>query len=199
MPSADSVTIRPIAPTDAAAFRALRLEALRTCPLAFTADVGETEAQPPEFWDKRAADSTGEGSQLIMLAVAGGQASGAPGAATGGPSAGADDGDKYGQMLVGMTGVYTQSAPKIAHIGHVWGVFVRDSHRGRGVGEALMRAAVAWARGKGLLVMKLGVAVGNDPAIRCYERCGFEIYATDPSAILLDGKLYDEHLMSLRL
>ena len=146
MPSADSVTIRPIAPADALAFRELRLEALRTCPLAFTADVGETEAQPPEFWDKRAADSTGEGAQLIMLAVAGG-----PGSSASTASAGTNN----GQKLVGMTGVYTQSAPKIAHIGHVWGVFVRESHRGRGVGEALMRAAVS---------SRLSVAPGSAPS-----------------------------------
>ena len=168
------VTIRPIRAEDAAAFRELRLEALRTCPLAFTADLAAAEAQPPEHWQERAAAATCEGSQVVMLAEDGGR-------------------------LVGMTGVYTESAPKVAHIGHVWGVYVRESHRGRGVGERLMHAAINWARGKRLLMLKLGVEAGNDTARRCYERCGFEIYATDPAAILLDGKLYDEHLMALRL
>ena len=172
--AAGSVTIRPITPADAAAFRELRLEALRTCPLAFTADLAAAEAQPPEHWQERAAAATGEGSQVVMLAEDGGR-------------------------LVGMTGVYTESAPKVAHIGNVWGVYVRQSHRGRGVGERLMHAAINWARGKGLLLLKLGVETGNAPAIRCYERCGFAIYGTEPMAIRWEGKFYDEHLMALRL
>ena len=174
MPAADSVTIRPITPADAAAFRELRLEALRTCPLAFTADLATNEAHSMDFWQERADSATGEGSQVVMLA---------------------DDGG----TLVGMTGCYAEEQPKTRHIGNIWGVYVRESHRGRGVGEALMRAAVEWARGKGLLIAKLGVAVGNDPAIRCYERLGFTTYGTDPAAILLDGELHDELLMALRL
>src|SRR5688500_2815265 len=152
MQSADTITIRPLTTADAAAFRELCLEALRTCPTSFTADLATAEAQPPEHWQERAAAASGDGSQVIMLA---------------------DDGGR----LVGTTGVYTDAAPKVAHIGHVWGVYGRESHRGTGVGERLMRAAVDWSRAKGLLVMKLGVTAGNDAARRCYERCGFEIYA----------------------
>jgi RimJ/RimL family protein N-acetyltransferase len=174
MQAADTITIRPITPADAAAFRELRLEALRTCPMGFTADLAAAEQQPAEHWQERAAAADGQGSQVVMLA---------------------DDAGR----LVGMTGVYTESAPKVAHIGHVWGVYVRESHRGAGVGERLMRAAIDWSRRRGLLVMKLGVTVGNESAIRCYERCGFATYATDPAAFRWDGKLYDEHLMALRL
>lgn len=169
-----SIDVRSIRTTDAAAFRELRIEALRTCPLAFSADVTEAEARPMDQWHARIAEATGEGTQVIVLADA-------------------------GDRLAGMTGVYTDKAPKVAHIGTVWGVYVREEYRGRGIGESLIRACIDWSRARGLLVLRLGVAVGNDAAQRCYERCGFTVYGTEPAALRWEGKLYDENLMAIRL
>ena len=98
-----------------------------------------------------------------------------------------------------MTGVYTLKQPKLAHAGTVWGVYVRHTYRRRGVGEALLRACIDWARSKGLLILRLGVTVDNHAAIRCYERCGFVHYGTEPLSVFFEGRLYDEALMALRL
>jgi hypothetical protein len=46
-----------------------------------------------------------------------------------------------------------------------------------------------------LTLAKLGVAAINLSAIRCYERCGFITYGTEPRAVYYDGKYYDEYLM----
>lgn len=168
-------TIRPITPADAPAFRDLRIEALRLHPLAFTADLAEAEERPFEWWSDSAGRSTGDGTQVIMLADAGERG------------------------LAGMTGVYVPPQPKLAHVGIIWGVYVREPFRGRGLGSSLLRACIDWARGKGLIGLKLGVAATNDDARRCYERCGFTAYGLEPNCVQWEGRLYDEILMALRL
>jgi len=172
---AADIRIRPIRFDDLDAFRAMRIEAVRACPLAFTADLAATEARSLDEWRAQLARSTSDGRDVIMLADAG-------------PAG-----------LAGMTGVFTIDQPKLAHVGSVWGVYVRPPFRGRGVGERLLRACVDWAREKGRVTLKLSVVAGNDAARRCYERVGFTAYGVEPLAVQWDGQLHDEILMVLRL
>ena len=58
--------------------------------------------------------------------------------------------------------------------GWIAGVGVAMPHRGTGVGEALMRGVIAEARSRGLREVWLEVLVQNEPAIRLYEKLGFE-------------------------
>jgi ribosomal protein S18 acetylase RimI-like enzyme len=53
------------------------------------------------------------------------------------------------------------------------GIAVLDDWRGRGVGTALMEAAEAWARERGLDRLLLSVDTANVDAARLYERMGF--------------------------
>jgi RimJ/RimL family protein N-acetyltransferase len=169
------ILIRPITPGDVAAFRELRLEALRLHPLTFTADLAEAEIRPIDAWRDQVNSSLGDGGAVIVVADGGG-----PG-------------------LAGMAGVYTPPQPKLAHLGTVWGVYVREASRGRGVGGALLHACADWAREKRLAGLRLSVVEGNDAALRCYERCGFVCYGVEPVAVRWEGRLYDEVLLALRL
>lgn len=45
--------------------------------------------------------------------------------------------------------------------------------RGRGVGSALLAAAIEWARGRNLHKLSLGVFAHNTPAIALYRKFGF--------------------------
>jgi GNAT superfamily N-acetyltransferase len=45
--------------------------------------------------------------------------------------------------------------------------------RGRGVAQALLQAAIDWAKTSGARTVKLGVASGDTPALRLYLRAGF--------------------------
>jgi RimJ/RimL family protein N-acetyltransferase len=170
------MTIRPIRLDDLDAFRAMRIEAVRDCPLGFTADLAMVEARTDDEWRQQVARSTGDGRDVIMLADAG-------------PERG----------LAGMAGVFTMEQPKLAHVGTVWGVYVRPAFRGRGVGERLLRACIDWAGRQGRVTLKLGVTAGNDAARRCYERVGFTTYGVEPVAVQWEGRFYDELLMVLRL
>lgn len=53
------------------------------------------------------------------------------------------------------------------------GVRVSAAHRGRGLGETLMRAAIARARGDGCTLMQLTTDRRREDAHRFYERLGF--------------------------
>jgi ribosomal protein S18 acetylase RimI-like enzyme len=58
--------------------------------------------------------------------------------------------------------------------GWIAGIGVATGHRGQGVGEALMRGVLDVARERGLREIWLEVLVQNEPAIRLYEKLGFE-------------------------
>ena len=57
--------------------------------------------------------------------------------------------------------------------GWIAGVGVAVPHRGKGLGEQLMRAVIEGARARGLREIWLEVLVQNEPAIRLYEKLGF--------------------------
>ncbi|CAL2083872.1 Acetyltransferase [Tenacibaculum sp. 190524A02b] len=55
-------------------------------------------------------------------------------------------------------------------------MYVKPSHRGKGVNKLIVETLLAWAKTKGLVEVKLDVYAGNLPAIRAYEKAGFEGY-----------------------
>ncbi|HEY3557716.1 MAG TPA: GNAT family N-acetyltransferase [Kribbella sp.] len=52
-------------------------------------------------------------------------------------------------------------------------MWVAPEGRGKGVGNALMRAVEDWARSAGATALKLSVVPGNDPAHNLYLRNGY--------------------------
>ncbi len=60
---------------------------------------------------------------------------------------------------------------------HINNIGVHAAARGRGVGSALLRAAIATGRRLGAEQALLEVRAGNVPAQALYRRCGFEVVA----------------------
>lgn len=54
-------------------------------------------------------------------------------------------------------------------------LYVHPDHQRRGLGAALLRAIVDWARAQGAAQIRLQVNRGNAQAIRAYEKYGFRI------------------------
>lgn len=101
-----------------------------------------------------------------------------------------------GGRVVGWCDIVPAWAHAVRHRGTV-GMGVLASHRGRGVGEALLRACLAKARAAGLTRIALEVRVDNLAAIRLYERVGFQQEARLRDALRLDGQRFDAFQMSL--
>ncbi len=75
---------------------------------------------------------------------------------------------------------------------------VKQPWRGRGVGRALMTEALAWAPTVGIKRIELYVYVRNAPAIRLYERFGFETEGRR-RGFIREGDEYLDDLVMARL
>ena len=167
-----TIIIRGATPADAMPFRELRLEALQDSPTAFSADYQKNLDHPAKYWEDRLTMDHDEST--IFLA-------------------------EHEGKLIGTTGIARGSSPKTRHGAWIWGVYVTPEWRGLRIAEELINSCFTWAKARKILLVKLGVSATNQSAIRCYERCGFVTYGTEPSAIFYQGKYYDEFLMSSSL
>ncbi|MBA3273987.1 MAG: GNAT family N-acetyltransferase [Chthoniobacterales bacterium] len=165
------LTLRTVRPSDAGPLRALRLEALITCPTIFGSVPEELDSIN---WNDQATNGAGAGDQALFVVERAGE-------------------------LVAVAGVVRNTRPKTKHAAFIWGVYVKPAFRGARLAETMVNACVDWARERGVSIVRLTVVVGNDKAIACYQRCRFETTGTDVAAIRSDGVDYDEYLMSRRV
>jgi putative acetyltransferase len=99
--------------------------------------------------------------------------------------------------VVGMLGIHTHpSQPRRRHAAEI-GMTVRDNRQGRGVGTALLKAALELADGwLNLTRLELQVWTDNEPAVRLYRKFDFEVEGTLRQYALRGGKLVDAFAMS---
>jgi ribosomal protein S18 acetylase RimI-like enzyme len=76
--------------------------------------------------------------------------------------------------------------------GWIGGLGVAVAHRGKGLGEALMREVIEIARTRGLRELWLEVLTPNVPAIRLYEKLGFET-VRDVEVWTLENRVFRQH------
>ena len=106
----------------------------------------------------------------------------------------------FAPELIGMVGMYRDHHLKRAHKLHVWGVYVRATHRGSGVAVAMLEAAIRHARSMpGIACLDLSVNSTAPEAQRVYERVGFRMWGCEPDALRWRGEVTQEHHMSLQL
>ena len=140
-----------------------------TCPRAFA---GTLQLPYPslEEWRRRLAEP-GDGAYGLVAVV--------------------------GERVVGMLSVHTfPNRPRRRHAGTI-GMGVHDDWQGKGVGTALMRAGVEMAdKWLNLSRLELEVYTDNEPAIRLYERFGFEREGTLRQHAFRDGVYVDSYMMA---
>lgn len=163
--------IRALAASDAPAFRALRLRALREHPEAFTSSHDEDEKLPIAATEQRLTAT----DRLRFWGAF-------------------DD-----AVLRGMVGLERDGRIKTRHKGKVVGMYVVPEAGGRGIGAALVDRLVGEARRGGLDLLVLTVTDGNDVAIHLYERAGFHSFGIEPDAIRVDERSFGKKHMSLQL
>jgi len=165
--------IRPFLESDAQAWWDFRLESLVAEPFAFGKSADEHRAMPLETVAGRFRDAPG--TSLYLGAF--------------------DD-----ARLVGMATFIREEGAKHRHRGHIYGVYVAPSHRGRGIGRALIGRVIELARqDPSLEQILLAVAATQHAARRMYQSFGFEKYGIEPRAMKIGQDYVDADLMILRV
>lgn len=123
----------------------------------------------PELWRKRLAQND-ETQHTLVAAVAG--------------------------EIVGNLGLTRLTRARRAHVGEL-GMGVRDAWQGKGVGTALMKAAVDLADNwLGLRRLELRVYTDNARAIALYRKFGFEVEGTHRAYSIRNGAYVDSLSMA---
>ena len=100
--------------------------------------------------------------------------------------------------VVGNLGLHMVDRPRRRHVGDM-GMMVRDDWQGKGVGSALLEAALDLADNwLGLRRIELHVHADNDRAIALYRKFGFELEGTHRAYALRNG-VYVDSLSMARL
>ena len=151
-------SIRRLVPADAEAYRALMLEAYARHPDAFTSSVAERAKLPLTWWQSRLDDGA-DAPDIVFGAFEGGS-------------------------LAGAVGLSFEIREKARHKSTLFGMYVADAHRHRGLGRALVANALAAARQReGVRLMQLTVTDRNAEARDLYARCGFVPFGLEPLAV----------------
>jgi len=98
--------------------------------------------------------------------------------------------------VVGNLGLEALSRPRMRHTGRI-GMAVRDDWQGKGIGTALMEAALYLADNwLNLTRIELHVYVDNAAGIALYEKFGFEVEGTHRRFAFRDGEYVDAYSMA---
>jgi ribosomal protein S18 acetylase RimI-like enzyme len=99
-----------------------------------------------------------------------------------------------------MVGFYRDPHLKAKHKGIIWGVYVSESWRGRGIGRALLSALLEKVKAyPGLEQVTLVVASGQVAARNLYFSLGFETFGRERAAMKVGEQPVDHDHMVLRL
>ncbi len=89
--------------------------------------------------------------------------------------------------------------PRTRHSGE-FGMSVRQSHWGLGIGTLLTDALISWANATDIIKkINLRVRTDNHRAIILYEKRGFKIEGTMRKELFVDNEYFDYHWMGLEL
>ncbi|MFY1652425.1 GNAT family N-acetyltransferase [Solwaraspora sp. WMMB762] len=154
--------VRRIRADDAARMRALRLEMLADSPLAFIERLADAAARPLHEYAERAARSA-VGDLIAQFVAETGPATPQAGRTATGPTA--------DRRFVAHAGAHVwRDDPSVSVL---FAVYISPAWRGRNLLAELVDAVAAWSRAAGRPELLLEVVVGNDRAVRAYQRLGF--------------------------
>lgn len=166
--------IRPLQASDAVAYKALRDEALRSAPDAFTSDYESSVGRSAESYVERFGDPAS--GQFFLGAF-----------------------DDSGALL-GCVGCEREQRTKQQHCAVVVGMMVSPQAQRR---ANWMQAATSCCpmprQVPGLTQLVLTVTASNPHVVRLYEQAGFRAWGLLPGAIVVNGVPYDKLHMLLLL
>ena len=157
---------------DAAAFRELRLRALKEHADAFTSSYEEDVRKPASATEQRLAPESGN---TFWGAFVGGE-------------------------MCGIVGLIRDPRVKNRHSGDVVSMYVAPEFGRRGVAATLLGALIEYARHElHLEQLVLTVTASNAAALALYRANGFATFGLEPRAIQVNGEYFDKEHMILFL
>ncbi|MBP2241904.1 RimJ/RimL family protein N-acetyltransferase [Cytobacillus eiseniae] len=163
--------IRRLKPSDAVEYREMRLIALKSHPEAFASSFEEEKENPADIYAKRFAS---------------------------------DESYTFGafekEKLIGSVTLLKETKLKLKHRALIVAMYVSDDSRRKGVGKALIAAALDHAKSQaGIEQIYLAVESTNEPAKKLYSSFGFEVFGKDKCALKIGDNYFDEEHMVLVL
>lgn len=163
--------IRSLTATDAAAFRAIRLQAIADSPSAVWPTREEESGCSLKDIEERIQQTD---SQVVFGAFIDGK-------------------------LVGIVGLRRIPLAQVKHKALLWGVFISPDQRRQGLGRQLFAWVRNYALDAGILQIQLSVNAENVRARSLYRSLGFESFGLEPRALRVGDSYFDEEHMLLRL
>ena len=175
-PPVAGIALRLMREADLLDYKALRDAMLAGHPEAFTSDADTERQRDLASYRSRLAGGAAGATLFTLLALDGGR-------------------------VVGAITCEREARRKVQHLAHLVGMMVADTHRGRGIGRALLDAALVRLQAvPELAQVTLSVTASNRAAVGLYESHGFVRYGCRPDAIRRpDGRRLDKALMVRRL
>jgi ribosomal protein S18 acetylase RimI-like enzyme len=168
------MTVRQLTADDASAYQTLRLLALQESPTAFSSSYSDEAGRSPSEVASRVTPAP-DGSLCVFGAF-------------------------VNDRLAGFLAFVRPKRAKLLHSAELAGMYVAPEVRRRGVAGALLDAVIAHARSlPGMRQLKLAVNATNDAARSLYLSRGFTLFGSEPDALCVDGRYYDEEYYVLRL
>ena len=163
------MSVRILTRADAAAFRELRLRALKEHADAFTSSYEEDVQKPMAATEER-LDARGNTFWGAFV-----------------------DG-----RLQGIVGLTRETRMKNAHKADIVAMYVAPESGRRGLGRQLLQAVIDHARNvAGLEQLVLSVTRSNQAAAELYRTTGFVTFGVEPRALKVAGEYFDKERMIL--
>ncbi|MEM6796346.1 MAG: GNAT family N-acetyltransferase [Acidobacteriota bacterium] len=146
-----------LTPENVEAYRELMLHGYRHAADAFTSTLEERASFPTSWWRQRLGRESEASCAL---------------------------GAFRGDALVGTVALEFSARVKTAHKARLIALYVLETSRGLGAGQALVTAALGAARRRaGVRAVTLTVTESNGAAVALYEKLGFRTFGSEPLAI----------------